>query len=86
VSAHGPHEVPPQSTSVSSPDFDPSVHDGGGAAQRLCSQMPLMQSVATRQPEPIAHGRHAPPQSTPLSLPFFSVSVQLGSAHCPCLQ
>jgi hypothetical protein len=83
VRAHGGHAAPPQSTSVSSPVFEPSVQEGGGAAQIPASQIPLMQSVETRQAVPIGHGLHPPPQSTPVSGPLRSPSVQVASAHCP---
>jgi hypothetical protein len=76
-------QFPPQSTSVSAPDFTPSVQDGGGAAHVPCSQMPLVQSGATRHPVPTGHFGHVPPQSTPVSLPFSTPSVQLGSEQCP---
>lgn len=86
INAQGPQVAPPQSTSVSSPDFVLSVQDGGGAAQTAAVQMPLIQSLCDRQARPVAHGEHAPPQSGAVSLPFFSPSVQLASAHDPARQ
>lgn len=51
VSAQG-GQGPPQSTSVSLPDFMPSVQLGGGAAHTWLVQTPELQSLGPRQPAP----------------------------------
>jgi hypothetical protein len=43
---HLPHEVPPQSLSVSAPFFTPSEHDG--LWQTFVLHTPLVQSAGTR--------------------------------------
>src|SRR4051812_29148555 len=60
-------QAPPQSTSVSSPPFLPSVHDVHLNPRHL----PIMQSRSLAQTRPSAHLGHVPPpQSTSVSVPF----------------
>lgn len=70
---------PPQSVSVSLPDFMLSVQVGGGFAQAPLVQSPETQSPGTRQGRPMAQGGQSPPQSAEVSRPFLVLSVQLGS-------
>ena len=77
VLGHPGQVPPPQSMSVSSPFFTPSVQ--AGAAQIPLWQTPLSQSPALAQLLPFAHtGQVPPPQSTSVSAPFFFLSVQVG--------
>src|SRR5438034_291162 len=79
------HAPPPQSTSVSTLFFTPSVHVG---AHVVPVQTPPLQSPPTLQTWPVSQWGHcAPPQSTSVSRPFFCPSPQLGEAHaCDALQ
>ena len=73
--------VPPQSTSVSVPFFNPSVEEGGKHSfVPVVSQRTLSQSASLPQPCPVAHFvAQEPPQSVPVSSPFFTMSMQLGA-------
>src|SRR5207244_141960 len=67
-------QVPPQSTSVSLPFFEPSVQEP------IWHTPPVHTALEHSAPEwrcqPSAHDGHAgPPQSTPVSAPFFAPSV-----------
>jgi hypothetical protein len=74
--------APPQSTSVSSPFFLPSV--GLGAAHFPVLHTSLAQSPSILQTFPVSHlGAAAPPQSTSVSSPFFLPSLACGSRHAP---
>ena len=73
------HLLPPQSVSLSSPFFLPSLQLG--ATQTPAVQMPLVQSLFTAHFLPFAQALHLPPQSTSVSLPFFCLSVQLAGGR-----
>ena len=70
-SAHGPHVLPPQSTSVSSPDRTPSSHDTHFIVEKnsQLSHVPDAQSLhvlhACAAPQP---GQALPPQSQPVGV------------------
>jgi hypothetical protein len=70
--APNPHfagQLPPQSTSVSSPSATPL--EQALAAQVEPVQIPLVQSAGAEQAEPSGHVcGHVPPQSTPVSRPL----------------
>jgi hypothetical protein len=66
--AHAAHCEPPQSTSVSSPSFTPSVQLAGGAVHTPPLQSPLWQSVPIVHVAPSPHGLPVrPPQLLPAS-------------------
>jgi hypothetical protein len=72
-------QAPPQSTSVSSPFWMPSVHDGG-THNFAPPQTLLKQSKPTLHVFRSAHlAAHAPPQSTSVSVPFSVESLQTGT-------
>jgi hypothetical protein len=75
----GPHEPPPQSTSVSPPFCCESVHDA--ATHAPPAQAPLAQSAGFAQAFPAAQAEHGPPQSTSVSPPVFFPSWQEDSTH-----
>ena len=73
---------PPQSTSVSLPFIMWSVHDGTSHTPPV--QVPLEQSVATRQLLPSPQGPQAgPPQSTSVSVPSLLALAQPAVWHSP---
>src|ERR1700761_5175020 len=82
-SAHLLHVEPPQSTSVSSPFFRPSLHLA--SLQRPSLQTKLRQSSLKRHspPEGQRAGEHVSPQSMSDSLPLRTPSSHLGAAQMP---
>src|SRR5262245_40158472 len=70
------HVRPPQSVSVSSPFFSPSLQAGAHAPT---SQTPPRQSVPSLHALAYPHGGHMdPPQSMSVSSPFAVLSSQAG--------
>ena len=84
--AHLAQLVPPQSTSLSSPFFSPSLHLA--SLQRPSVQTKLRQSSLKRQLPPDGQrlGVHVSPQSVSDSLPLRTPSSHLGAAQAPLLQ
>ena len=86
--AHFGQELPPQSTSLSSPFFARSVQVG--AAMQVfvaASQLLLWQSELAAQPWPFGQaGQWPPPQSTPVSAPSCTRSVQSETQVLPAAQ
>jgi hypothetical protein len=72
--AHPVVQLPPQSTSVSSPFLTWSVHVG--AQTPLAHDRPT-QSASIAQPLPGPQSEHGPPQSTSVSSPFFAPSLHV---------
>lgn len=77
-------QLPPQSTSLSSPFLIPSVQVG--AAQTPLAQLAEAQSAVTLQAALGAHFIQAPPQSLSVSLPSRIPSVQVGAMQTPAGQ
>lgn len=78
-SVHLP-QVPPQSTSVSTPFCTLSEHDAVWHLSGDPEHTRLTQSLATTQVLVAAQVGHTPPpQSMSVSLPFLTTSEQLGS-------
>jgi len=86
--APNPHfagQLPPQSTSVSSPSFNP--FEQALEAHAPSRQIPLVQSRAAAQEIPFAHlCGQLPPQSTLVSAPFRTPSPQVASRQVPRTQ
>lgn len=74
-------QLPPQSTSVSSPFFTLSVQ--ADALHTSSPHTPLRQSAAVAQPWPSGHKPHEPPQSLPVSSPSFSPESHVDATHWP---
>ena len=74
-------QLPPQSTSVSSPLRALSVQLGAWQLPPL--QTALEQSLEAVQDRPTAQGPQLPPQSTSVSSPFCTASVQTGEESSP---
>ena len=75
--------VPPQSTSVSPPFFEPSEHVPA-EQEPFWHESPVAQSAALPH-EPVPHGMQiALPQSMPRSDPFWIESVQLTATQRRC--
>lgn len=77
--------VAPQSTSVSSPFFTPSEHEGA-AHVPLTPQTRETQSVAVKQRAPALQGsqpEEAPPQSTSVSPALRTPSTHVGATQTP---
>jgi hypothetical protein len=81
---HGGQTRPPQSTSLSSPSFTPSLHAAGGALHCPFTQPREAQSAGTWHSWPSTQraAQTGPPQSTSLSVPSTRVSAH-ASAHTP---
>jgi len=78
-------QLPPQSVSVSSWFFMPSVQLSPW--QTLPVQTPLRQSVPVKQLSPLGQGEQvSPPQSSSVSLPLTTLSLQVGAAQVPPVQ
>ena len=70
---------PPQSTSVSTPFFTPSVQVA--AWHKPPVQTPLWQSPVPLHLRPVPQGAQEPPQSRSVSAPFFTPSMQVAATH-----
>jgi hypothetical protein len=69
-------QLPPQSTSVSSPFTTPSLQLG--SAHTFPEQTPLRQSACAEHCLPRSQPAQLPPQSTSVSSPFWTLSVHEG--------
>src|SRR5690606_30425740 len=82
ITSHLSGQVPPQSTSVSSP-FRMSSWQSAATQRMFVLQFLLMQSSGCAHRRSSAHGPHDPPQSTSVSSWFWIVSSQEASLQAP---
>jgi hypothetical protein len=79
-------QVPPQSTSVSTPFLTESAQLGARQVPSV-PHTPLRQSALETQPSPVPQpGQAPPPQSTSVSVPFRAPSLHAGELHVPPAQ
>jgi hypothetical protein len=73
-------QLPPQSTSVSSPFWEASEHDAGAATHASAEHVAEAQSLAAPQAAPREQTGHSPPpQSIADSTPLSTPSLQRGA-------